>query len=109
MLCGLPLPTISAWTEGSARGGTRDGGAGIVLEGLGLKRTFHAVAGNHTSSVSAECVALTRCVKAIRDDYLPLADMAEPMEIRVCTDSMSALQALESGPSGQRHATCQEI
>jgi ribonuclease HI len=109
VLCGLPLPTISACKYSSARGGTRDGGVGIVLEGFGLNRTFHAAAGNHTSSFRAECVALARCVEAIRDDYLPLADMAEPMEIRVCTDSLSALQALESGPSVQRHDICQEI
>jgi ribonuclease HI len=108
-LCGLPLPMILALTDGLAKGGTRDGCAGIVLEGLGLRRAFHAAAGNHTSSFRAECVALVRCLKTVRNDFLSLTDLVKPVEIRICTDSLSALQAFESSPSGQRHVICQKM
>jgi ribonuclease HI len=109
MLDGLPVATISAWTDGSARGGTRDGGAGVIIEGCGIQHSLHAPAGSHTSSFRAECVALIRCLEVIRDLFLPRTDPSSAVEIRICTDSLAALRALESGPAGQRNVICQEV
>ena len=109
MLSQLPPATITANTDGAAKGGTRNGGAGAEIVGCGLTETLRAPAGAQTSSFRAECVALVRCLECIRDSFLPRLTLdAAGAEIRICTDSRSALTALMAGPAGQRHLVCQE-
>jgi hypothetical protein len=105
MLTELPLPTISAWTDGSASGGTRRGGAGAIVEFDGGRQKLYGLAGEHTSSLQAECVALRICINHIGVNYLPNLPVG-PAEIRICTDSLSALCALKAGPSAQRYLIC---
>jgi ribonuclease HI len=108
LLNNLPLPDVVAWTDGSAVGGTRRGGAGIVLQFGGQERSWNIAAGDHTSSFSAECHALSEMLGGllafIQDGTVELA-----REIRVCTDSLAALKALEAGPTSQRHPICHRI
>jgi hypothetical protein len=108
MLPELPLPTISAWTDGSASGSTRRGGAGAIVEFDGGRQKLHGPAGDHISSFRAECVALRICINHIGVNYLPNLPV-RPAEIRICTDSLSALCAMKAGPSAQRHLICGQI
>lgn len=108
LLTQLPHPDVVAWTDGAAKGGTRRGGAGIVVEFGQEERRWNLAVGEHTSSFSAECHALAELLRGlsvwIADGTLRLA-----REIRICTDSLSALRALEAGPTAQRHRICQTI
>jgi len=104
----LPEPDVVAWTDGAAQGGTRQGGAGVVLQFGDEERKWCIAAGEFTSSFAAECHALAEMLggllSLLQDDVVPLA-----REVRVCTDSLAALKALEAGPTAQRHPICQTI
>jgi hypothetical protein len=65
----LPVPDITAWTDGSAVRGNRSGGAGVVMECLGLSHSFHGPAGARTFSFQAECVALALCLEKLKEEY----------------------------------------
>jgi hypothetical protein len=59
-------------------------------------QTLHGPIGDHTSSFRTECVALRICLEYIRTTYLSNLPMG-PMEVRICTDSISAVCALKAG------------
>lgn len=62
----------------------------------GVRQTLHGPIGDHTSSFRTECVALWICLEYIRTTYLSNLPMG-PVEARICTDSLSAVCALEAG------------
>ena len=102
----LPPADIVVWTDGSAEGGTRDGGAGVVLHWGESRRAWSRPAGRHTSSFRAECVALHSALTELSSLLVGADDV---QRVRLCTDSLSALCALAAGPSAQRLKICADI
>ncbi|KAF0295731.1 Ribonuclease H [Amphibalanus amphitrite] len=96
-LASLPQCAVWMWSDGSAEGGTRNGGTGAVImwpdeEVLELR----APAGDFCSSYRAEMLALVTGLETLtsrtKDSDLPLI---------ICSDSMSALATLRNGPAAQ--------
>ena len=94
----LPPADIVVYTDGSATGGTENGGGGaVVFRGDTELRRLRMPAGRYTSSYRAEMAALDTAL-----EYLQTAtDGSQPREIRICTDSQSALRRLEADPAAQ--------
>ena len=105
-LAGLPAPGTDIWTDGAAEEGVHNGGAGVLLISESARTELSLPAGRFTSSYRAEMVAikaaLELCVARQRDNAL-----ASP--VRLCSDSLSALQCLESGPLAQVQPCAQAI
>jgi ribonuclease HI len=80
------------WTDGGAEGGTENGGAGGIFTARNGSRTFARPAGRFCSSFRAEMIALKNGLD------LALRYKDQFSALRVCTDSLSALQQLERGP-----------
>ena len=95
----LPAPTVAVWSDGSASGGTADGGGGaaIYLED-GTEHTVRAPAGAVCSSCGAELVALRAALAEVKR----LRCLSRGDRLLICTDSQSALAQLQSGPEAQR-------
>lgn len=100
-LATLPDPDATLWTDGHADEGFRNGGAGVLLELGGDRMELSEPAGRWCSSFRAEAHALEAGLRWLAE---LLAVQAEVREVRVCTDSLSVLQALAAGPGAQRHA-----
>ena len=96
-LAELPQANIIAWTDGSVSADQRNGGAGFVLETRdGDRETGRVAAGRHASSYAAELAAI---LSAARRLLQRLSEGPRRLEVRFCTDSRSALQALAAGPT----------
>ena len=92
----LPPPDFEVWTDGSAEGGTRQGGSGVLILDHTNQSTHELSypAGVHTSSYRAETVAL---VKAL--DWCAANVHPGVQHVRICLDSKSVIQRLSSGPT----------
>jgi ribonuclease HI len=101
----LPTADITCWTDGSAKGGTRKGGAGIVIDSGQTRTTRHIATGELTSSYRSEMTALRECLAILPTT----ANYDEACEIRICTDSKSSLQKLEAGPAKQEDVCAQQV
>jgi ribonuclease HI len=99
----LPAADATLWTDGHADEGIKDGGAGALLELRGDRVELSEAAGRWCSSFRAECQALEAGLRLLAERLQELSG-SEVSEVRVCTDSLSALQALEAGPGAIRHA-----
>lgn len=97
----LPPADTHVYTDGSAEAGIENGGGGAVILRAGEEVARIMVpAGRHTSSCRAELAALDAAL-----GHLQTADLTPPpMEVRVLTDSQSALSRLAAGPAGQSGA-----
>jgi ribonuclease HI len=102
----LPVPDIKIWTDGSAIGGTTDGGAGVYAE-LPDDRvmTKTASAGKFTSSFRAEMVALRTALAMLETEI----DVTGSNFVMILSDSQSLLKCLAKGPSAQTHKLASEI
>jgi ribonuclease HI len=97
-LAGLPAPDVCVFTDGSAAAGVRNGGAGgFIVRGQRLVKQLAAPAGRFCSSYRAEMVAIRSSLAFLLSRKLWIPGE----EIRVCTDSQSALRRLAGGPSRQ--------
>jgi ribonuclease HI len=95
-LASLPPADTTAWTDGSAQEANRDGGSGALINyHLGPQARLHSPAGAVTSSLQAELCAL----KLATDHLIHNLDRVGN-EVRICTDSRSALLSLPP-PSGR--------
>jgi len=95
----LPEPHI--FTDGSAIGGTTNGGAGFaVYTARGVVREGRFPAGRFCSSYRAEQVALERAMDQVledkNEDYITAAD-----GVTFLSDSQSTLRKLAAGPTAQ--------
>ena len=58
-------PTLEVWTDGSASGGTTDGGGGFVIDGPGWSVSDCVPAGTVCSSTAAEAAALAAALEVV--------------------------------------------
>jgi ribonuclease HI len=98
-LASLAPADVVLWTDGSATKGISNGGSGALIEspsGLFAPLVHREAAGALCSSYRAELTAILgalRCLLSLRPDVLDRV-----AEVRVCTDSLSAVSALAEGP-----------
>ena len=93
MLGELPPATATLWTDGSAAAGTFNGGSGGVLFFNNTTTKFNEAAGRFCSSYIAEATALLAGLKVVKNNDVTNCTL------RVCTDSLSLLSSLKSGPT----------
>lgn len=94
----LPTADVTVYTDGSATGGTEFGGGGaVILRGDHTATRIRVPAGRFTSSYRAEIAALDAALEFLQS----VAADWNPREVRVCTDSQSALSRLAEGPVSQ--------
>jgi ribonuclease HI len=110
-LAALPPPDITVWTDGSAEGGTRDGGSGAIITFDHIPRIdieLKCAAGKFTTSYRTEMVALHLALTRLRS-LAHEGAIGNGDRIRICTDSKSALQRLQRGPMKQAEAAAAAI
>ena len=100
----LPTAQINIWTDGSARESNKDGGSGVLIQ-LENRDTVSASfpAGTLTSSFRSEMIAIKEALVLVLQ-----LKTNEDKEIRLCTDSKSALDKLRNLRNAPRDATTQE-
>ena len=104
VLLSLPPNEYVYWTDGSVVDGTGRGGGGIFIWDPGGPQHQHSwsvPAGRLCSSFRAEMTALKAA--------LTHATSHDHPHLRVCTDSLSAIQGLQEGPSRQSAKLGQQI
>ena len=105
-LAGLPELGTDVWTDGAAEEGVHNGGSGVLILSEAARTELSLPAGRFTSSYRAEMVAIKAaldiCVSRQQDGTLVSS-------VRLCSDSLSALQCLESGPLAQVQPCAQAI
>ena len=93
----LPQCATWVWTDGSARDGVQNGGAGVFIDFPdGEHQELRQPAGALCSSYRAELVALRSACQYLLEHPTHLED-----PVIFCTDSQSALAALREGPASQ--------
>ena len=105
-LAELPPADYTIYTDGSATEGAENGGAGVVIfRGETEIRRIRTPAGRWTSSYRAELTALDSALEFL------LGTDADPVlaEVRICTDSQSALTRLREGPAAQTDALADRV
>ena len=105
-LAGLPPADYIIYTDGSATDGVENGGAGaVVFRGATELERIRTPAGRWTSSYRAELTALDSALAPL----LRGAEGPAPREVRVCTDSQSALRRLAEGPAAQTDVLADKV
>jgi ribonuclease HI len=107
-LAQLPKPDIEFWTDGSATGGTRDGGAGVIQVDAVQATWLQKPTGVVSSSYKAEMVAILTALRAMRA-WLSSQHEDRPKIAWICTDSKSSIEKLQSGPWKQDQETAVRI
>ena len=105
----LPETDVTIWSDGSAGGGTRNGGAGALVELHRLNREVEvrAPAGSVCSSLRAELTAIKEALAVITS--LDAEERQQTRRVRLLTDSLSGLQLLRRGPGAQTSALATEV
>ena len=105
----LPPTDVTIWSDGSARAGTLNGGAGALIQLHNLHREMEvrAPAGGVCSSLRAELVAIREALSAVAD--LDEGERRQSRRIRLLTDSKSGLQLLKQGPLPQTSTLARAI
>ena len=86
----LPPASTTVWTDGAAVEANKDGGSGaLIVYEDGTRVELHGPAGAISSSFRAEMTALLLATSSLLE-----ADHDLGEEVRLCTDSRSALQSL---------------
>eukprot|EP00756_Hemistasia_phaeocysticola_P040138 Hpha_TRINITY_DN16848_c3_g1::TRINITY_DN16848_c3_g1_i3::g.153751::m.153751 len=89
---------ITCFTDGGATGGTENGGGGFVWELAGVRTGGHVPAGHHTSSYTAELVALRAGGCSILE-----TTQGRPPDTDFALDSQSSVTGLSKGATAQRN------
>ena len=105
----LPPPDVTIWSDGSARGGTEQGGAGalIQLHHLNREEIVRAPAGAICSSLRAELTAMREALAVVAG--LEGEELASTKSVRLLTDSRSGLQLLSRGQENQTMALAADV
>jgi ribonuclease HI len=105
----LPPADVIIWSDGSAKEGTRDGGAGALVQLTTLNKEvkIKAPAGAVCSSLRAELTAMKEALRVVTE--LPPQDRTTINSVRLLTDSKSGLQLLQRGPGGQSTILATEV
>jgi ribonuclease HI len=102
----LPPADISVFTDGSADEGITNGGSGAVIydkDGV-VQARLTLAAGKYCSSYRAELIAIELAL-----DHLLSRRTSPAGEVRICSDSKSALERLSRGPHRQSDILCDRI
>jgi ribonuclease HI len=103
----LPYADCTLWTDGSVK---QFGGSGVFITTQhGEERRLSRPAGVHCSSYHAELVAIEAALEAVGREFAVLCDAEAGAEVRIVTDSRSAVQRLGAGPSDQRSQVTDRI
>eukprot|EP00665_Eupelagonemidae_sp_cell47_P010748 gene10748-1822_t len=106
-LQGLGEFDVELWTDGSAEGGVRKGGAGVIIRDL-RSDTQHppisVAAGEVVSPFRAEEVGIWRALQELERWRLP-----EGSRVLLCCDSLSAVHRLAQGPDAQVDRVAHDI
>jgi len=89
----MPNHDIIAYTDGSAQGGTTNGGAGVFFQKPAGRNNIRVAAGKYTSSFQAEMTALQACLNAVKEE--------ENKAVLIITDSLSAWQRIKALTQGK--------
>ena len=105
----LPPADTTVWSDGSAAEGTRNGGAGAIIQFHSLNReeTVTVPAGAVCSSLRAELTAMREALKRIAD--LPIEQQRKVRSVCLLTDSLSGLLQLKRGPGRQPTPLAAEV
>ena len=105
----LPPAEVTIWSDGSAREGTSDGGAGALIQLHSLNRevVVRAPAGAACSSLRAELMAMREALSAVT--HLEAQELQQVHSLRLLTDSRSGLQLLKRGAAGQTMALAADV
>ena len=101
MMATLPVPAVRIFTDGSAEGGTFNGGSGVLIQNInsGHEVEMSFAAGLLVSSYGCEMRAFLEAFQWIIEN----ADNFEEGSLfQIFSDSKSGLQRLEAGPSQQK-------
>ena len=100
----LPPTDVTIWSDGSAKAGTTNGGAGALIQLHRLNREVEvrAPAGGVCSSLRAELMAMREALSVVAG--LDAEERREARRVRLLTDSRSGLQLLQQGPAAQTSA-----
>ena len=109
-LAELPPADVVAWTDGSVRGNQTRGGAGFLLQySDGERVTGSSAAGLLASSYAAEITAILSASKCLLRRISGSPADGHRLQIRFCTDSQSALQAIAAGPTTRRDTLFESV
>ena len=106
----LPDPDCSIWSDGSPRGGTACGGGGpliILHREQDRQIECKVAAGSICSSMRTNLTAIREALKTVSE--LPASSLIMIQVVRLCTDSHSGLQRLNSGPLDQDQKLHMEV
>eukprot|EP00666_Eupelagonemidae_sp_cell4sb_P011338 gene11338-19753_t len=98
---------VELWTDGSAEGGVRKGGAGVIVRDLRRQISYPPIsvaAGEVVSSYRAEEVGIRRALQE-----LAVRGMPDGTRVLLCCDSLSAVQRLSQGPDAQEDRVAHDI
>ena len=105
----LPPAEWNIYTDGSAQEAVYNGGAGVFIEAPDNTTTsLMAPAGAMCSSYRAELTALETALEYLAEN-LPASTEGQRSTVRICTDSKSAIQRLEAGPTSQTCAKSNRV
>ena len=92
----LPIADFDIYTDGAVGEGCRRGGAGCTITNrAGGNHTITNPAGYLCSSFKAEQIALCGALEWLQSQ----SNLCQGAEVRICTDSRSLIQSLQSGPA----------
>ena len=105
----LPPSEVTIWSDGSAREGTSDGGAGALVQLHFLDRdvVVRAPAGTACSSLRAELMAMREALSTVT--HLEARELDQVRTLCLLTDSRSSLQLLKRGAAGQTMALAADV
>ena len=105
----LPPSEVTIWSDGSAREGTSDGGAGALIKLHVLDRdvVVRAPAGAACSSLRAELMAMREALSSVT--HLEAQELDQVRSLCLLTDSRSGLQLLRRGAAGQTMALAADL
>eukprot|EP00662_Eupelagonemidae_sp_cell21_P058328 gene58328-biopygen30229 len=108
-------PVSHSWYPAGlcTRGSRRGGGGFCLVDAEGKERRGRCAAGGYCNSMRAEMIAIRLALREIAEKGGEAATdpitVPKGAEIRIATDSQSAIRALQAGPSSQRTVLGQQI
>eukprot|EP00666_Eupelagonemidae_sp_cell4sb_P009765 gene9765-12333_t len=106
----MPPAQVTVYTDGSVlcpKRSRHGGGAYVLTDGAGAEHRGRTGAGAYCTSFVAEQRALHHALRSMLDDDTIV--VPHGAEIRMLTDSQSAIRALERGPQSQQTVLGQRI
>ena len=104
-LSSLPSPDVELWTDGSV--GPSGGGSGClaICHLCDSSTPLTVPSGSHSSSFQAELIAIREALTWLRLH----SQSCQPSCVHLCSDSLSCVTRLESGPEASRCSQLQDV